>query len=164
MTDSMQEFPLVPTNKMNTKTSSVSTVAANAAYEDENKEEPDEIQDFGKRLYTKYDHDFTTYHVGNRLNQEQAKRQSKLVLKSRKAPFALAELASRTLDKQLANATIKSSNMSSSFPIKSGQRSVKNSSFIDGLGLSPVASKKASEIDSPDTVKSRNLSPRRNEI
>ena len=154
----------MPTNKMNTKTSSVSTVAANAAYEDENKEEPDEIQDFGKRLYTKYDHDFTTYHVGNRLNQEQAKRQSKLVLKSRKAPFALAELASRTLDKQLANATIKSSNMSSSFPIKSGQRSVKNSSFIDGLGLSPVASKKASEIDSPDTVKSRNLSPRRNEI
>lgn len=160
----MQEFPLVPTNKMNTKTSSMSTMVANAAYEDEKKDDIDEIQDFGKRLYTKYDHDFTTYHVGNRLNQEQAKRQSKLALKSRKAPFALAELASRTLDKQLANATIKSSKKSSSFPIKSGQRSIKNGSFVDDLGLETVISKKASEISSPQTIKSINLSPKRNKI
>ena len=82
--------------KMNTKTSSMSTMVA-AVYEDEEKDGIDEIYDFGKKLYTKYDHDFSTYHVGNKLNrnQKQPSSASQMVAKSRKAPFSLAELATR---------------------------------------------------------------------
>lgn len=68
LSDSIHDFPIVPAKQMNTKTSSMSTVAAVAAYEQERQDEVVEVQDFGKRLYTKYDHDYTTYHIGNRLN------------------------------------------------------------------------------------------------
>ena len=95
MTDSMEELPAMATKKMNTKTSSMSTNLA-AAYEDEEKDGIDEIYDFCKKLYTKYDHDFSTYHVGNRLNRNQKpSSSSQMVAKSRKAPFSLAELATR---------------------------------------------------------------------
>ena len=43
MTDSMENFPTVNIKKMNTKTSSMSTVAANAVYEDEKNDGSEEI-------------------------------------------------------------------------------------------------------------------------
>ena len=128
----------------------MSTVGgAGGAYDDDKVVDPDKLEDFGKRLFTKYDHDFSTYHVGNRLNQK--KRISPLVLKSRKAPFALAELSSRKIEKHLATINVQKAKTTHKPSVKSGQITIENSMENFELELSVVTSRKASEISGRET-------------
>ena len=102
-TNSMNDLPSLTNQFKSNNKASLSTVNA---HEDEDGSKFEEDRTWERNPYKTYDHDFTTYHVGQRKTsfldaKKGVKRISNLIGKSRKAPFVLAEINGRHQEKVL---------------------------------------------------------------